>query len=149
MELRISSIPIMLDFLSKLGTGPADTALLKRIFSHDDYQFEIRRYGLSSIEPLMVYFSQLKSIKGNDIPDLCDERKSGLRDKHDLWLDCVSDPQKYYNRYKKVKDILCEENILDLQHRLANAFPKTIAIEILLLRDLQTKERKVQTAQSA
>ena len=78
MELRISSIPVMLDFLSKLGTGPADTALLKRIFSHDDYQFEIRRYGLSSIEPLIVYFSQLKSIKVNDIPDLCEEREKCL-----------------------------------------------------------------------
>ncbi len=129
MDLRISSIPIMLDFLSKPGTGSANTALLKRIFCHDDYQFEIRRYGLSSIEPLMVYFSQLKSIKVNDIPDLCDERKSALRDKHDLWLDCVSDPQKYYNRYKKVKDILCEENILNFQHKLANAFPKAIAID--------------------
>ncbi len=52
-----------------------------------------------------------------------------MRDKHDLWLDCVSDPQKYYNRYKKVKDILCEENISDFQHKLANAFPKDIAID--------------------
>ena len=128
MELRISSIPVMLDYLSKLGTGSANTTLLRRIFCHDDYQFEIRRYGLSSIEPLIFYFSRLKSIKVNDIPDLCEERKSALRNKHDLWLDCASDPQKYYSRYKKVKDKLCEENILDFQNKLANAFPKAIAI---------------------
>ncbi len=128
MKLRISSIPMMLEYLSKLNTEAADMALLKKIFDHEDYQFEMRRYGLSSAEPLAAYFSRLKSIRIEDIPDLNDERKSALRDKHELWLDCASDPQKYYSRYEKVKRILCEENIINLQTKLSAAFPETIAI---------------------
>lgn len=128
MELRISSIPIMLEYLSKLNTEPANKLLLKKIFDHEDYRFEIRRYGLYSMEPLISYFSNLKSVKIEDIPDLCDDRKGALRDKHNLWLDCVSHPEKYYNRYEKVKRILCKENIQNLQHRLSAAFPNGIAI---------------------
>lgn len=128
MELRISSIPIMLEYLSKINVETTDKAVLKSIFDHEDYQFEVRRYGLPSVEPLISYFSQLKSIKVEDIPDLSDERKNLLRDKHNLWLDCASNPQKYYNRYEKVKHILCEDNIQSLQHKLSGAFPNEIAI---------------------
>ncbi len=122
MKLRISSIPIMLAYLSEPETASENTAPLRKIFAHEDYLFEMRRYGLPSAEPLISYFSHLQSIKEEDIPDLSDQRKSALRDKHILWLDCASHPQKYYNRYEKVKHILCEESIQNLQHRLSAAF---------------------------
>ncbi|MCI9141032.1 MAG: hypothetical protein HFH87_00225 [Lachnospiraceae bacterium] len=128
MELRISSIPIMLEYLSETGAEPANRAVLQKIFDHEDYQFEARRYGLSSVEPLISYFSHLKNVEGKDIPDLSKERKSALRDKHNLWLDCASNPQKYYTRYEKVKHILCENNIQNLQHKLSAAFPDGAAI---------------------
>ena len=95
MELRISSVPIMLEYLSKMNTDPANKILLRKIFDHEDYQFEVGRYGLSSVEPLVSYFSNLKNVNFKDIPDLSVERKSALRDKHNLWLDCASNPQKY------------------------------------------------------
>lgn len=128
MELRISSIPIMLEYLSNLNAESANMVLLRKIFNHEDYQFEVRRYGLSSVEPLVSYFLHLKSVKSEEIPDLSNERKSALRDKHNLWLDCVDNPQKYYNRYEKVKHILCEETIQNLQHKLSAAFLNDIAI---------------------
>lgn len=128
MKLRMSSIPIMLEYLSKLNTEPVNMVLSRKIFDHEDYQFEIRRYGLSSVEPLVSYFSHLKSVNVKDIPDLSEERKSALRDKHKLWLECVSDPQKYYNRYERVKHILCDENIQNLQHKLSSAFPGGIYV---------------------
>lgn len=128
MELRISSIPIMLDYLSGLNAEPANIALIRKIFDHEDYQFEVRRYGLPSVEPLVSYFAHLRSVKSEDIPDLNDERKSALRDKHNLWLDCVDNPQKYYNRYEKIKHIFCEENIQNLQYKLSAAFPNEVAV---------------------
>ena len=67
MKVRISSIPMMFEYLSKLNTEPADIVLVNELFNHEDYQFEIRRYGLSSIEHLVFYFSRLKSIKEEEI----------------------------------------------------------------------------------
>lgn len=128
MEIRISSIPIMLEYLSNLNIGSENMVLLKSIFEHKDYQFEIRRYSLLSTEILVSYFSRLKSIKVEDIPDLTDERKNALRDKHNLWLDCISNPQKYYDRYEKIKQILCEENIQILRHKFSAAFPNEVDI---------------------
>lgn len=112
--VRTSTIPVMLGYLSDMNIEPEKNTALRKIFAHEDYLFELRRYGLQSAEPLIFYFSHLKDIKAKDIPDLSDQRKNGLRDKHTLWLDCVSDPQKYYNRYEKVNNILCEENIQKL-----------------------------------
>lgn len=129
MKLRMSSIPLMLTYLSTLDTAAANEAVVRNIFTHEDYQFELRRYGLPSAEPLISYFSRLSSIQVKDIPDLSDDRKSALRDKHALWLDCVSDPQKYYKRYEMVKDILCVENMQELQHKLAAAFPSKVDIQ--------------------
>ncbi len=128
MQLRISSIPIMLEYLSKMNAESVDKAVVEKIFEHEDYQFEMRRYGLHSADPLISYFSHLRSIKVGDIPDLSNERKSALRDKHKLWLDCSTNLQKYYNRYEKVKHILCDDNIQSLQHKLFAAFPNEVAI---------------------
>lgn len=50
MKLRISSIPMMLEYISGSEAGQADRAAVGKIFSHEDYQFEIRRYGLASVE---------------------------------------------------------------------------------------------------
>ena len=128
MVLRISSIPIMLEYLTKPNTEFSSIVLVKNIFEHEDYQFEVRRYGLPSVENLVSYFSCLKSISAEDIPDLSDERKNALRDKHNQWLDCASNPQKYYNRYEKLKQILCEENIRNLQRKLSAAFSNDVTI---------------------
>ena len=129
MELRIESIPIMLDYLSKSHTESTDTNALRAILHHRDYQFEARRYGLPSVEPLVAYFSRLKSIGRTEIPDLCEDRKNALREKHDRWLDCSSDPQKYYDRYERVKKLLCEETLSSLQQKLSSAFPKPVPLD--------------------
>lgn len=128
MVLRASSIPAVLDYMSAWDEEPADVAAVRKLFSHEDYQFEMRRYGLSSLEHFVSYFSHLKEIRKEEIPDLCEERKNALREKHDSWLDCASNPQKYYKRYEKVKHILREDNLQNLQHRLSAAFPGGVTI---------------------
>lgn len=128
MVLRASSIPAVLDYLSAWDEEPADVAAVRKLFSHEDYRFEMRRYGVSSLEHFVSYFSHLKEIRKEEIPDLCEERKNALREKHDSWLDCASNPQKYYKRYEKVKHILREDNLQNLQHRLSAAFPGGVTI---------------------
>ena len=119
----------MLEYVSKLNTEPADTVALNELFNHEDYRFEMRRYGVSSAEPLISYFSCLNTIEKADIPDLCEDRKNALREKHHLWQDCMANPQKYSSRYETVKHILREESMQDLQHRLSAAFPNGVAIQ--------------------
>lgn len=129
MELRISSIPLMLECVSHSGTAAAKEARFRTILGHADYQFEARRYGLASVEPLVSYFARLKSIRPEEIPALSDERKNALREKHAQWLDCASHPQKYLARYEKVQQALCAENIQALQRRLSAAFLHDIALD--------------------
>lgn len=129
MKLRISSIPQTLDWLLKLQTVPENPAFVRALLNHRDYQFEIRRYGLPSIENLVFYFSRLNSIEPTDIPDLSEERKDALRDKDALWKECISNPQKYFDRYEKLKEILCEANLQSLQRRLQEAFPAAVDID--------------------
>ena len=93
MELRLASIPPMLEYVSSLGDAPGDLAAVRRILDHPDYRFEARRYGLDSLDHVADYLSRLKVIDPSDIPDLSrDHRKNSLRDKHRLWLDCAARP---------------------------------------------------------
>ena len=107
MQLRMSSIPLMLDYVSGLRTHPGDRETVGKLFAHEDYQFELRRYEISSTEHLIDYFSRLNTIPSDEIPDLSDNhRKNHLREKHSQWLDCINDPQKYYDRYERLKAFL-------------------------------------------
>ena len=124
MKLRTSSIPLMLEYAAESGINQENNQKAADILNHEDYRFEIRRYGLDSPDPLVSYFSRFKDIALKDIPDLCPERKTALRDKHALWLDCAANPQKYADRYAQIMGLLTEENLLDLQTRLNAAFPE-------------------------
>ncbi|MBD5460912.1 MAG: hypothetical protein HDR26_08250, partial [Lachnospiraceae bacterium] len=128
MKVRISSIPLMLDWIEEVGNSSGDEQSLRRILAHPDYQFEARRYGLSSTEHLISYFSKLKSITSDEIPELSSDRRNALREKHELWMDCAGSPEKYRKRYEKVRGMLCEENIRYLQKKLRCAFPQTAAL---------------------
>ena len=43
MELRLASIPPMLEYVSSLGNAPGDLEAVRRILDHPDYRFEARR----------------------------------------------------------------------------------------------------------
>lgn len=86
MKLRISSVPLMLEYISKLKETVADIELLKKIFSHPDYQYEMRRFGIANEEQLIHYFTELKTIEQMNIPDFSPSRSSVLRDRHSLWM---------------------------------------------------------------
>lgn len=129
MKVRISSVPLVLDWIAEKGASAGSEEAVRRILDHPDYRFEIRRYGLASIEHLISYFSGLRRIEPARIPELCDGCREALREKHSLWLDCADDPGKYRERYEKLKDILCGENVKRLQEKLRGAFPETAAME--------------------
>ena len=131
MEYQDSSVPIMLNYLSSLIPGSSNLEACKSVFSHENYQFEMRRYGLSptDVEHLIWYFANLQEIRTEDIPDLCQERKNALRDKHTLWLDCLKNPQTYQRRYEQVRGILYQSHLEELERRLASDFPQAIDID--------------------
>lgn len=121
MKLRTTSIPVMLEYLQDSNEEHREKRAAE-ILNHEDYQFEAKRYGLPSVEHLAFYFSHLKNVEPDEIPDLCADRKNALREKHSRWLDCASAPRKYYDRYERLKAVLCDENIRNLQHKLSRAF---------------------------
>lgn len=121
----MSSIPMMLEYVAGLASRPGDRETVRRILGHEDYQFELRRYGISSAEHLIDYFSRLDVIAPEEIPDLSgDHRRNHLREKHAQWLDCVRDPQKYYGRYERMKAFFTDRLLADMQKRLTAMFPK-------------------------
>ena len=124
MELRLTSIPPMLEYVSSLGDAPGDLAAVRRILDHPDYRFEARRYGLDSLDHVADYLSRLKVIAPSDIPDLSrDHRKNSLRDKHGLWLDCAARPEKYRERLERVRSLFTEDFLAEMQRCLAAMFP--------------------------
>ena len=121
----MSSIPLMLEYVSGLSSRPGDRAAAGRILAHEDYRFELRRYGIPSAEHLIDYFSRLNTIAPEEIPDLSgDHRKNHLREKHSKWLDCLRDPRKYEDRYERLKALFTDDFLAEMQGRLAGMFPE-------------------------
>ena len=54
----MSSIPLMLEYVSGLGARPGDREAARAILAHEDYRFELRRYEIPSAEHLIDYFSR-------------------------------------------------------------------------------------------
>ena len=129
MRLRTSSIPLMLEYVAKSGMGQEDPQAAADILGHEDYLFEARRYGLDSREPLVSYFARFRTIAPEDIPELSPDRRTALRDRHGLWLDCAAHPQKYRDRYRRLMGMLTEENLQNLQDRLRAAFPGDVYLD--------------------
>lgn len=125
MKQRMSSIPLMLEYVSGLSEHPGDRETVRRILAHEDYRFELRRYEIPSAEHLIDYFSRLTTIPLEEIPDLSgNHRRNFLREKHGEWLDCVIDPQKYEERYQRVQAVFTDGFLADMQRRLTALFPK-------------------------
>lgn len=125
MRQRMSSIPLMLEYVSGLASHPGDREAVRRILGHEDYQFELRRYEISSAEHLISYFSRLTDIAPEEIPDLSgNHRRNFLREKHGEWLDCVQNPQKYDERYRRVRAIFTDGFMADTQRKLTALFPR-------------------------
>ena len=125
MKRRMSSIPLMLEYVSGLASHPGDRSAVERILAHEDYQFELRRYGIPSAAHLIDYFSRLTTISPEEIPDLSDNhRRNFLREKHGEWLDCVQNPQKYEDRCHRTEELFTDGFLADMQRRLTALFPK-------------------------
>lgn len=124
MQLRMSSIPLMLEYVSGLRSYQENREAIRRILAHEDYQYELRRYGISPAEHLIDYFSRLDTIPPEDIPDLsANHRRNHLREKHGQWLDCAASPQKYQDRYERLKAFFTDDFLAEMQGKLASMFP--------------------------
>lgn len=129
MKLRMSSIPLMLDYVSGLKERPGDRETVRRLFAHEDYRFELRRYEISSPEHLIDYFSRLTTIAPEEIPDLSDNhRRNFLREKHNQWLDCINDPQKYDDRCERLQAFFTDDFLAEMQEKLVKMFPEGTAM---------------------
>ena len=42
----MSSIPLMLEYVSGLGVRPGDREAARAVLAHEDYRFELRRYEI-------------------------------------------------------------------------------------------------------
>lgn len=126
MNLRLSSIPLTLDYLEhSLGDEGAARALL----AHPDYQFEARRYGLPSVEHLVPYLARLDTVAPEDIPQLCPGREGALRGKHLLWLDCLAHLPLYRTRFARLEQALAPEKLSALEEKLRACFLQDISLE--------------------
>ena len=121
INLRTSSISLMLEFMHNLQTGQTNEAQLASIFNHPDYDFEFRRYQahepVASKEEITDYFLNLRTVQIADIPALRLSRLTELQDKHPLWLDVYENPKKYEAKYNHMlslitDDVLCEASSL-------------------------------------
>lgn len=129
MQLRMTSIPLMLDYVSGLASRPGDCETVRKLLAHEDYQFELRRYEIPSAEHLIDYFSRLNTITPEEIPDLSNgHHRNHLREKHRQWLDCISNPRKYYDRYERLKAFFTDDFLAEMQRKLAEMFPKGTAM---------------------
>lgn len=129
MQLRMTSIPLMLDYVSGLASHPGDCETVRKLLAHEDYQSELRRYEIPSAEHLIDYFSRLNTITPEEIPDLSnDHHRNHLREKHHQWLDCISNPRKYYDRYERLKAFFTDDFLAEMQRRLTGMFPRGTAM---------------------
>jgi len=117
IDFRTSSIPLMLNFLRDLKNGETDRNQLVDIFNHPDYDYEFRRYGISSKEPLIDYFMQLNTIDEADIPTL-PGRESMLKNNHKHWLAAYENPEYYQELYDRMIAVVTEDDTFDRAYAL-------------------------------
>lgn len=126
MNIRISSIPLMLQHMKSIYDGKDDFSFLEQVLQHEDYLFEMRRYGVQSPENLLFYFSNMKTISQGDIADFTVDRKDILRQRHPLWLDVMNHTDVYANKYDRLKKIWDDSFEEEMSVALQRAFPHKV-----------------------
>ena len=119
----------MLEFLRDLKKGQATRSQLTEIFNHPDYDYEFRRYGATTKEPLIDYFLKLNTIKESEIPFLRSSRITELKDKHPLWLSAYKDPDHYETIYNKVKQFITDEMLAEVAMLVNRGLPDGFALD--------------------
>ena len=129
INLRMSSIFPMLEFLRDLKKGQATRTQLTEIFNHPDYDYEFRRYEVASKKPLIDYFLSLDTIKESEIPILRPSRPTELTDKHPLWLSAYEQPEHYESIYNKIKQFITDEMLAEVETLIKRGLPDGIDID--------------------
>ena len=129
MDLCISSVMPMLNYLRALKTGQANRKQINDIFSHSDYDFEFKRYKISEKEPLIDYFSKLNTVDESEIPIYISGRDSMFKEKHKAWLTAYENPDLYEKRYEKVISCITSEALENISARVKKGLPVNIDID--------------------
>ena len=124
INLRMSSIIPMLNFLRDLKNEQATLAQITDIFNHPDYDFEFKRHGAASKDPIIDYFLNLNTIKPSDIPVLRASRITELRDKHELWLAAYENPQRYEQLHNSLKLFITDEMLAGVTAMVKRGLPE-------------------------
>ena len=113
----------MLEFLRDLEKERATRSQLTEIFNHPDYDYEFRRYGVETKNPIIDYFLNLNTIRETEIPTLRSSRITELKDKHPLWLDAYERPDHYELIYNKAKQFFTDEMLLEVVTLVKRGLP--------------------------
>jgi len=128
INLRMSSIFPMLEFLRDLKEEQASRSQLTEVFNHPDYDYEFRRYEVATKNPLIDYFLNLNTITNSEIPFLRSSRKTELIDKHPLWLSVYEHPKHYELVYNKVKQFFTDEMLSEVATMVNRGLPDGLDI---------------------
>ena len=123
INLRISSVFPMLDFLRDLKAGQATRSQLTKIFNHPDYDYEFRRYEVAAKDSIIDYFLSINTKKESEIPILRSSRITELKDKHPLWLSAYEQPDHYEIRHNKIKLFITDKILLEVATLVCQGLP--------------------------
>ena len=129
IELHMSSIMPMVEFLRDLKNGRADKNQISDIFSHPDYDFEFRRYEIASKAPLIDYFMKINTIDESEIPELHSDRKNMLKYKHKRWLEAYESPGYYEALHDKIKAFITPDTLEDICVKVKKGLPANTDID--------------------
>jgi len=129
IDFNMSSIVPMLRFLRNLKNKQADKKQISDIFNHPDYDFEFRRYGISSKDLFIDYFMKINTITESDIPLLKSERKNMIRNKHKRWLFAYENPEYYEVLYDKIRLFINADMLEDICTRVKKGLPANTDID--------------------
>jgi len=130
INLRLSSITPMLQFLRDLKSNQATYVQIAEILDHPDYDYEFRRYG-SAKQPMIDYFINLNTITDAEIPALRESRPTEVLDKHPLWIAAFNDPNVYKELANKLHFIISGEMLDRVSNMVLAGIPDDADIDTI------------------
>ncbi|RDY27295.1 hypothetical protein CHL78_009925 [Romboutsia weinsteinii] len=103
-SIRYSTIGDMLSLCNKLNIGEANKEDIRKLLKHDDYIFELERYGSRVTEDDFVdYFLDIPNLDEDDI------KNNDLKIHHRYYKDLINNLDFYIGKFEEFKKLLTNE----------------------------------------
>ena len=103
-SISYSTIGDMLSLCNKLNTGEANKEDVRELLKHEDYVFELERYGSRVSEDDFVdYFLNIPNLDEEDI------RNDDLKIHHKYYKDLINNLDFYIEKFEEFKNVLTKE----------------------------------------